>query len=463
MEKSKLRWCLSVVVCRSPAQPRRMRFWLITAGAMILTPVAATAAQVPLDTEACVTVQDAPATCLSTLVKAAGDAFTKGEPAIVERYAARAIAVAKAASVPPTIELGQAYNLLGTAVAELGSLPEGASYYARAIEIYDGLANADHDKRIALHNLGWNLSDRREFDAAGNAFARALTIARSLKDRDGEYRAYEGLGVVQYNAGRNAEADETLRRALGVAIQLWGDNDAETGRAYRMLGLNLDAQARYDDAEPIYRKALSIFVKTHGDKHVLTPMTYFNLAGTLLASGKFKEAAKMFGRSHVMYVALKGAGHPQTVAVAFQLGQVRWELGDERGGLTVMEESMAAMAKVSGNEDMTYAGQQKLLAMFLHQVGRHDEDERLRRESLATYTKRLSPTDGSLIGAMAEFGTLLLFHEKPAEALAYHRLAATRLTKRLADSSRDSILLNERNRKRSYYRMLVTTLWFVGP
>jgi tetratricopeptide (TPR) repeat protein len=411
----------------------------------------------------CATRQDARPACIPALIKATGEAFDKGDAKTVEQLARRIIALAEGASPSPSLELGQAYNLLGTAIEAREGPAAGVPYYLRAIAIYDALPEVVDDKRIALYNMGWAQVKAGAFAEAEPAFRRALQIAQARSERAGEYSARAGLGTVFYRTGRNSEADDEYRRALGIAIELWGDEAVETARAYRSVALNLGAQSRYGEAELLLRKALGVFRTKDGEKHRRTALVHADLGGMLLAQGKFAEAADCYRKALTIQTELLGAGHAETVGIAFQLGQVHWEMGDQSGGLKMMRSALAAMAKAPGADDLALAGQQKLFAMFLHRRGAHAEDERLRRESLATYTRRLSPTDGSLIAAMAEFGTVLLFHEKPAEALAYHRLAIERLTRRLADSSRDSVLLNERNRKRTYYRTLITTLWLVGP
>lgn len=437
-----------------------MRSALLVSTVLVVATPGVAASQ--LDRSACVGVKDATADCIPVLIGAAGEAFQRRDHATVETVSRQIIAISNAASSKPTLETGQAHNLLGTAIEDR-DLTAALTEYRRAVAVYDTLPELVDDKRIALHNLGYALLRARSLDDAEAAFRQAVSIAQALNERSGEYAARHGLGTALYRAARNHEADEELRHALGIAIELWGDARVETGQTYRALGLNLAAQSRYADAETMLRRALAIFRAKDGETHRRVALVYGDIAEMLLAQGKFGDAAEAYRKALALQTELLGAGHAETVSLAFQLGQTTWELGDREGGLRVMGAALSASVKVSDPDDTGLAGLKKLYAMFLHRSDRHAEDEQLRRESLATYMRRLPPTDGRVIGAMAEFGTVLLYHDKPAEALAYHRLAAARLTRRLEDSSRSSVLLNERNRKRTYYRTLVATLWYVSP
>lgn len=114
--------------------------------------------------------------------------------------------------------------------------------FARALEI-------DPDHADAYLNLGTVLAEMRRWDAAVEAYRKALSFPTFAHPES----AYHGLGVALYNLRRYQEAEESLRLALALEPQM-----GPPGLPYYNLGLVFMAENRKDDAKIAFRRAVEL-------------------------------------------------------------------------------------------------------------------------------------------------------------------------------------------------------------
>ncbi len=114
-----------------------------------------------------------------------------------------------------------------------------------------------------------------KFDQAGSVY-RSL-IERNPRDADG----HAGLGRALQGAGRSAEAEQSLRRAVAEEPTYW--------RAFAELGTHLYERGRIDEAIEAYRRVTE-----------LTPasaVAYNNLGAALQMKGNVAASAEAYRRS----------------------------------------------------------------------------------------------------------------------------------------------------------------------
>jgi type IV pilus assembly protein PilF len=98
--------------------------------------------------------------------------------------------------------LGEAYNLRGLIYAGLGDDTLAQESFKRALQIN----SSDGD---TMHNYGWYLCQRRQYEAAETLFQQAIALPQYL----GTTRTLLTSGICQARAGKWAEAEVTLTKA----------------------------------------------------------------------------------------------------------------------------------------------------------------------------------------------------------------------------------------------------------
>ncbi len=87
-----------------------------------------------------------------------------------------------------------------------------------------------------------------------------LSEARANKHKQGMYKSYAAIGLVQRNLGKFPEAMEATLQSLRYAREL--GKKKQIASAYSNIGLILSDQNKPEKAIPYYEKAISVFVET---------------------------------------------------------------------------------------------------------------------------------------------------------------------------------------------------------
>lgn len=201
-----------------------------------------------------------------------------------------------------------------------------------------------------------------DFPAAEALALEALRQFHARGDADGRMRSLNLLGVIRFERGRLAEAEEAMAEALNLATRL-GDT-LTAARACNNLASANHLRGRPDEAVGLYRGALLAYQRL-GDRRG-TAEAYHNLGLVYRQLGEWREAEDATGEAlrHAEVVGERGllalatTGRAELMVERSQLAQARQELeragrwaaeaGDEVGGAEV-ERVRAVVALREGN------------------------------------------------------------------------------------------------------------------
>ena len=200
---------------------------------------------------------------------------------------------------PTPTDVATDENLLGAALIEVGRFVEAERHLTAASSA------VERAPRSALAGEIWtNLGDlslqvgypqgaKRWLDRAQDALSGpGHDVRRAL------VRTLETIGEL---AGRSGVVDEALRfdgLALSVAIEEYGPDHEEVGRAFTAVGSAILDDGRPIDADPVLRRAIDVLSARFGPDHpdLARPRTL--LSACLLVEGKVPEAeAELQGAS----------------------------------------------------------------------------------------------------------------------------------------------------------------------
>jgi eukaryotic-like serine/threonine-protein kinase len=203
-----------------------------------------------------------------------------------------------------------------------------------------------HGPLLRLGDLLVTHDDRLE--AADSAYARAVTIARSVYDASHPtVLAVEGSYAYSLSRqGRHAEAAAEWRRLVEAYRQTYGEEHVMTAGAKATLAGVLKSAAAYSEAEPLLRDAIAGTVNTLGPENALLAGHYTALGEILAATGRFDEAEQAVHEA--IRVRRLGLNVPVVGLTITYLADVKRMRGDFAAaeslyheGLTLMRPQMA--------------------------------------------------------------------------------------------------------------------------
>jgi tetratricopeptide (TPR) repeat protein len=118
-------------------------------------------------------------------------------------------------------------------------------------------------------------------------------VLNGLATEDSMAWAYHKLGLLYWNQGKLAEAEQMYQRALQGFEKALGAEHTSTLQTVNNLGNLYRKQDKLAEAEQMYQRALQGFEKALGAEHTSTLQTVDNLGNLYRNQGKLAEAEQM--------------------------------------------------------------------------------------------------------------------------------------------------------------------------
>ncbi len=192
---------------------------------------------------------------------------------------------------PPTIR-AQVLLGLGVVMRQRGEYAAAAAMLTEALDLYAAQENQP-EVATALTRLGGAAFLRRDFTTARDAWQQALTIRRTIGDREGEGSSLLNIAQVYTSLGDYGAALPLLRQALMMQQAVgnrWWEN-----AVWNALGIVALAVGDYAEAQRCITQAEALCLAV-GDEAGAAIMT-FNLAQVDRACGNFAAALARLTRS----------------------------------------------------------------------------------------------------------------------------------------------------------------------
>jgi tetratricopeptide (TPR) repeat protein len=303
---------------------------------------------------------------------------------------------------------------LGGALRGARQLPESEAKLREALAIHRKFLGNDSDAVSKdLTDLGITLLDARRFDEAVVCLQEALDIRKknaSDEDDPSVARALAHLGDALLKAGKLAEAEDLMRKALAVQIKVLGPEHREVAVSHRRLGVALLNEDKLTEAEVELRSAFEWRNKQpNWEKErwgLSDPVPY--LFSVLKREGKVDE---LRGLEEAYLNEVKVKSGPDSLSALDAMDRVAWDY--YRAGLTaealpLAEESVKGLRSKGLTNDIETAYAIDTLACIYDALDRFDEAVKLFEEGVERAKAAPSPggTVGrQTIGVMLDLGT----------------------------------------------------------
>jgi len=201
-------------------------------------------------------------------------------------------------------------------------------------------AGDDKTRGEAANALGLVFLRTSRLTEAEASFRRALQLARTLGNKNGEALATANLGTTFQNQSRFPEAREYLERALALNREI--GEPRRVARGMVNLGGILHAQGHHPEARDHFERALALS-REIGDWHSEIGATG-NLGHGFHAQGNLREAREQYERTLALS---RKIGDRQSEAIAYvNLGTISQELGDRVQAREAFEECVTVCREI---------------------------------------------------------------------------------------------------------------------
>ncbi|GMU63773.1 MAG: hypothetical protein AMXMBFR36_00470 [Acidobacteriota bacterium] len=206
------------------------------------------------------------------------------------------------------------------------------------------------------------------------------TLAQSYLDRAALYASLD----------RPREAEPLYRRALEIRRRRLGDGHPSTGQSLQLLGVLLYQERRWDEAEAVTREALEIF-RAIDPQHFEVGKAIHGLGQIESGRGRPAQAERHFAEAVERFRAALGPDHPFVWITTGHLGQQLARQGRLEEAERYLRESRSRLIAIVGEGHEYSAEAANRLGEMLRRAGAPDEAIPLHREAVAFYVGQVGP------------------------------------------------------------------------
>jgi tetratricopeptide (TPR) repeat protein len=303
--------------------------------------------------------------------------------------------------------------LVGVARYDAGDFDGAIDRFNKALQQLHSLKSEDTATDVKFF-LGKSLYEKRKYEESINKFQEVL----SLRKDNAEVLLWLGVNFIE--AGRNAEAELPLKRALEINEKSLSKEHLDIADTLNGLARFYYIQTRYNEAEPLLKRALEIREKTLGKEHTLTATSSNNLGLLYHAQGKYNEAEPLLKAALNIY---KQAGDPETAISLCNLAEHYREQGKYNEAEPLYKRSLRISEKSFGPDHAFTAANLNGLAIIYKEKGRYSEAEPLYKRALEINKKALGPDHPIMARALNNLAEFYRAQEKYAEAEPLYKRA----------------------------------------
>lgn len=226
-----------------------------------------------------------------------------------------------------------------------------------------------------------------------------------------EINALSNDGMRLAQSADRAGAEERLRRALALAEQHLGADDAVTVVCLSNLGDFLGQDRRTEEAESLLRRAVAAEERLHGPEALETGYAMNNLALVLRRTGRLPEAEALYRRVLPIFERGPGPESPEVASVMNNLAQILQHSGRSALAEPLMRRVIELFERQRGPHHPDVAVALNNLARLLEDTGRAAEAEPLSRRHLRIFQEHENQTGRPhrhKRAAIGTYGDLLL-------------------------------------------------------
>jgi CHAT domain-containing protein/Tfp pilus assembly protein PilF len=256
--------------------------------------------------------------------------------------------------------------------------------------------------------------------AAAGHYSVRIAGLRAATERDRAFFEAATLltKALDLNASGKAEdARATLAKALEIAQQGLGADDALVGLIFWKLGAIERVVARPSVAREKYQRALEIYEKTIGRESVAGAFILDGIGLTYVYDEDYATAEKYLQEARTIMERVAGAEHPLMIGRYQNLAIVANELGDKQTAISRLERALRISEKTVDSDDFSRAAIENNLGAAYREMGDFDKAEPLLLRALHACEVKFGPEHYNVAVPLQELGIIARERKEYAKSL----------------------------------------------
>ena len=294
---------------------------------------------------------------------------------------------------------------LGYLLQSRGDYDQALEYYERSLKIKEDLGNRLGVANY-LHQIGRIQQERGQFEQAREYYQRSLKIREELGDRSGIAFSLHQIGTIQHVRGEYEQALGHYERSLKILEDL-GDRESVAGSLHQIGRIQQD-RGDYEHALEHYQRSLKI--REELGHRAGVALSLHQIGIIQLLRHDYEQALEYYQRSLKINEEL---GNRAGVAISLhQIGIIQQERGESEQALDYYQRSLRIKEEL---------GDRLGVASSLHQIGTIQQQRAGYEQALNHYQRSLKIFEelGNRAGvakALGQIGILLTETRHFAEA-----------------------------------------------
>lgn len=305
------------------------------------------------------------------------------------------------------------YKKAGDAAYEAGDYAKAEQEFSDALKEAEKFEENDKRRATTIYNLALVLQTEQKFDEAekyyklsidslGKAFgAEHEKVAMAMTNLAEVYKMKEDL----------KQAEEYYLKGLEVYQKIYNDTNPELAAALDSVADFYAEQEEYAKAEPLYRHALDISKNAVGADKPETGKRLSHFAEFFCVQGKYAPAEPLFANALKIAEKTDGPDSADVGKICFNYGGLYYDQSQFPQAEKYFKRAIEISRKLNPDE---VPMMQASLGDVLDMQGKHDEAEKVYKESLTALEKNADPN--ALIACLKNYQKHLNMSNKKEEA-----------------------------------------------
>ena len=269
----------------------------------------------------------------------------------------------------------------------LGDMPRCEASLRRSIEVG---ASAKEDFVVAeawvllIQVVGYEL--RRVAEAEKIASVAEVALARIGDPPALHAELLKHMGNVMVLASEVDRAYTYHSRAVALAEDEWGADDARMAPYLNDLAGSLKVRGDTEEARATYERALTLDVAAHGQDHPFVASSLYNIALTYTSDGDRDTALDYARRAQTIWSRELGADHPFTLRAQRVIADCLVAKGDYAAAMAAYEKILLAIESAAVSEPVAVPTIISAMAWAQEHAGELAESRRLQERAIAMFS-----------------------------------------------------------------------------
>lgn len=276
-------------------------------------------------------------------------------------------------------------------------------------QIDSGLAQDPESQAQMMMVMGQVYANLGLYERAEALYRKAAGVGlREFgQENDLTLKAQAAVGWMLYRRGRYRDAEAILRPVFDLRMRRFGAKNGDTLVTMSNLGVVLSQEGRYAEAESLERRVLETRRNIFGDSNADTLEAMNHLAYVLLSEGKWAEAESLDRQQLQIFRRIEGNDGPQALIAAHNLGNALYRERRFPEAEAIERETLAAKQRVLGPDHPDTISSMNTLAAVLFDEGKLDEAQSLIELVFAARTRTLGPDHPFTLSAMSNLADIV--------------------------------------------------------